>query len=75
LFLCIFEIKLFFKSLIITIVENSVEKMVTLTGCRWLTPIILATQEAEIRRITVLSQPRQTVCEILSQKLPNPGKD
>jgi hypothetical protein len=27
----------------------------------WLTPIILATQEAEIRRITVLSQPRQTV--------------
>jgi hypothetical protein len=27
----------------------------------WLTPIILATQEAEIRRITVQSQPRQIV--------------
>jgi hypothetical protein len=25
--------------------------------CWWLTPIILATQEAEIRRITVQSQP------------------
>jgi hypothetical protein len=32
------------------------------------TPIILATQEAEIRRITVLSQPRQIVHETLSQK-------
>jgi hypothetical protein len=31
-------------------------------------PVILATQEAEIRRITVESQPRQTVCENLSQK-------
>jgi hypothetical protein len=27
--------------------------------CRWLTPIIIATQEAEIRRIVVQSQPRQ----------------
>jgi hypothetical protein len=25
--------------------------------CRWLTPVILATQEAEIRRIMVRSQP------------------
>jgi hypothetical protein len=31
-------------------------------------PIILATQEAEIRRIMVRSQPRQIVCETLSQK-------
>jgi hypothetical protein len=36
--------------------------------CRWLMPIILATQEAEIRRIEVLGQPRQIVCETLSQK-------
>jgi hypothetical protein len=31
-------------------------------------PVILATQEAEIRRITVQSYPRQTVHENLSQK-------
>jgi hypothetical protein len=31
-------------------------------------PVILATQEAEIRRIVVQSQPRQIVCENLSQK-------
>jgi hypothetical protein len=29
----------------------------------WLTPVILATQEAEIRRIMVQSQPRQIVQE------------
>jgi hypothetical protein len=31
-------------------------------------PIILASQEAEIRRIAVRSQPRQTVLKTLSQK-------
>jgi hypothetical protein len=35
---------------------------------RWLTPVILAIQEAEIRRIEVRSQPRQTVRKTLSQK-------
>jgi hypothetical protein len=34
-------------------------------------PVILAIQEAEIRRITVQSQPRQIVCETLSQKHPS----
>jgi hypothetical protein len=35
---------------------------------QWLTPIILATQEAEIRRMIVQSQPGQIVQETLSQK-------
>jgi hypothetical protein len=33
-------------------------------------PIILATQEAEIRKIEVQGQPWQIVCETLSQKYP-----
>jgi hypothetical protein len=36
------------------------------TRRQWLIPIILATQESEIRRITVQSQPGQIVCETLS---------
>jgi hypothetical protein len=40
-------------------------------GGRWLTPVILATQEAAIRRIMVQSQPRQIVHETLYQKNPS----
>jgi hypothetical protein len=32
-------------------------KYPTIAGCQWLIPIILATQEAEFRRIMVQSQP------------------
>jgi hypothetical protein len=39
-----------------------------IAGHQWLTPIILPTQESEIRRIVVGSQPRQIVYETLSQK-------
>jgi hypothetical protein len=37
-------------------------------GHWWLIPVILATQEAEIRRIAARSQPGQIVCETLSQR-------
>jgi hypothetical protein len=40
--------------------------------CQWLTPVILAIQEAEIRRIMVQSQSRKIVHEIL--KIPNTHK-
>jgi hypothetical protein len=36
--------------------------------CRWLTPVILATQKTEIRRTEVGKQPRQIVYETLSGK-------
>jgi hypothetical protein len=39
-------------------------------GCQWLMPVIVATQEAEIRRIAVRSQSGELVCETLSQKKP-----
>jgi hypothetical protein len=38
-------------------------------GRRWLTSIILATQEAEIKKIAVWSQSRQIVHETLSWKI------
>jgi hypothetical protein len=42
--------------------------------CRWLTPVILVTQEADIRRITVRSQPRQIVHKTLFWKHPSQKK-
>jgi hypothetical protein len=43
-------------------------KSLRLARHQWLTPVILATQEAEIRRIMVRSQPGRIVGETLSQK-------
>jgi hypothetical protein len=40
----------------------------TKAGRWWLFPVILVTQEAEIRRIMVQSQPGQIVLETLSRK-------
>jgi hypothetical protein len=40
------------------------------TSSGWLTPLILATEEAEIRRIRVLSQPKQIVRKTLPGKNP-----
>jgi hypothetical protein len=36
--------------------------------CQWLRTVILATQEAEIRKMAVQSQSRQIGCETLSKK-------
>jgi hypothetical protein len=44
---------------------------VVLAGCWWLTPVILATLEAEIRRIVIQSQTGQIVQETLSRKYPS----
>jgi hypothetical protein len=46
-----------------------------LSECWCLTPIILATQEAEISRIMVWNQPRQMACEHLSWKYPMQKRD
>jgi hypothetical protein len=39
-------------------------------SCLWFIPVILATQEAENRRITIQSQPGQIVCETPISKKP-----
>jgi hypothetical protein len=41
---------------------------IVIAGCQWLRPVTLATQEAEIRRIMVQSQPQANSCKTLSQK-------
>jgi hypothetical protein len=47
-----------------------------ITGlCQWLTPITLATHEAEIRRIAVQSQPKQNSSQDPISKKPILKKD
>jgi hypothetical protein len=41
-------------------------KIYSWTGCQWLLPVILVTQQVVIRRITVQSYLGQIVCETLS---------
>jgi hypothetical protein len=48
--------------------QNIQKKKGNKAGCQLLTSVILATQEAEIRRIMVQSQPGQIVCKTISQK-------
>jgi hypothetical protein len=54
--------------------RNKREKKRSGAGHWWFTPVILATWEAEIRNITVQSQPRHIVQETLSQKIVNTRK-
>jgi hypothetical protein len=44
--------------------------MLLLAGCQWFTPVILATQEAEIRSIAVWSQLGQIVLQEPISKKP-----
>jgi hypothetical protein len=44
---------------------EEIAKKVQIAQCQWLMAVILATQETEIRRIMVQSQPRQIVLETL----------
>jgi hypothetical protein len=55
-------------------VRNCVKKKKKKARCWWLKPVILATQEAEIRRSSVRSQPGKMVHETLSQKTLHPKK-
>jgi hypothetical protein len=48
-------------------VSNYVHKNLIHARHWWLTSVILATQEAEIRRIMVQSQSGQIVCETISE--------
>jgi hypothetical protein len=49
-------------------------KITRAAGHWWFTPVILATQEAEMRRIAVWSQAGQIAHETLSQKNPSQKK-
>jgi hypothetical protein len=55
--------------------ETMLQNQSFLVGCWRLTPVILATQEAEIRMIEVQSHPGQIVWETLSRKNPSQSRD
>jgi hypothetical protein len=54
-----------------SILDNCYHNPQGMAGCWWLTPVILALQEAEIKRIAVRRQPGQIVLETLSCKNPS----
>jgi hypothetical protein len=54
--------------------RDPIQKITKAARCWCLVPVILPTQEAEIRRITFRSQPRQIVLKTLSQKYPTQNR-
>jgi hypothetical protein len=50
------------------ITQILISKIINMARCQWLMPVILATQEAEIRRIMVKNLPGQIVCKTLYGK-------
>jgi hypothetical protein len=58
----------FSKFFLIEQVHNELKENTVLSSLQWLRPMILATQEADIRRIAVQGQPRQTVQETQLQQ-------
>jgi hypothetical protein len=49
-------------------VLRNMSKNTVLAGRQWLTPVVLGTQEAEIRRIKIWSQPRPPSWKFPKQK-------
>jgi hypothetical protein len=51
---------------LINFINHFKGKKFLVAGCQWVMPVILVTQEAEIKRITFERQIQQVVCETLS---------
>jgi hypothetical protein len=57
------------------LIDSSTKILTHIAGHWWLTPVILATQEAEIMRIVAQRKPGQIVYKTLYQKIFNTRRD